>query len=401
VPEIFGVTPGRGRAGDPAVAIAGSAFAPATPFGNAVEFDGVFTTIVSQDEFDISALPPAGLAAVDKWIMIAVQRRDTFDWATFRWWSKALLATLQADSRLSEKIPSGEDLDNPTNEMLTAATWNRLVTFVEFLTQEVLTAKGSILSRDAIGLAELPVGTDGTEVFRTPAGSGHPVGLLWGKPKRIWTYRWGRLIDSANMRNGAMRANGTADDVVTGVKPGTHGMARAGVIRHITVKVETASGPGTLDQIQVVYNLSTVIHDSGTGLGLTADSAYQADLNTWRAANDLEVRAFKVGGGTMELTATLTVEEELRPDDGSAAGTEDLISDAVAVTDSIAAELVLGIDPIFDAISVTDSLQVELEAHVQLADAALVTDALTTETIYSRDLADQIDAQDAIEVEIL
>lgn len=342
MPEVFSITPGRGRAGDPALALNGAGFAPIFP-GNTVEFDGNFAVVAAQDETDITAIPPScfgsfGFCVTDEWIGIAVQRKDSLEWTMARWWVKADLVTLQTDSRLTERIPTGEDLDGPTNEFLTATTWNRLVTFVEWLAHEILSAKGSVLSREAAGLVEVLVGPNGSELRRVPAAAARPAGLIWGPPRRVWTYRWGRLIDAANTRNGAMRANGAADDTTTGVKPGTHGMARSGVLRFLTVNVESATGGDTLDQVTVVWEASTTIHDSGASLAIGADDAYQVELADWRFEGDLEVRAFKTGtAGTMELTAILTVEEEDRPSDG--AGLEELLADSIAVTDSIDAVL--------------------------------------------------------------
>ena len=386
--------------------ISGAGFAPASPLGNSVEFQGNLASPTSQDETDISVAPPGcfsgfGLCDVDQWISIAVMRKDTLEWASVLWWIKANLLTLQTDSRLSEKIPTGEDLDNPTNDCLTAATWNRLATFIEFLAHEVLTAKGSVMGRDAVGIAELLVGTNGQEIFRTPAGSGRELGLLWGKPKRVWTLRWGRLIDAGNTRNGTMTANGAGDDSLQSTKRGTHGMPRPGVLRHLTVNVESAAGGDTLDRVQVIYNLAVTLHDSGTGLAIGADDAYQVDLDEWRFERDIEIFVFKTGTtGTMELTATLTIEEELRPF-VIATSAEDLMSDAISVTDSIEAEIILGTTPMDDAIAVTDTLEVELSLHVQLADAIVVTEALTAETDYHREMSDQIDVHDAITIELL
>lgn len=404
MPEIFDITPGRGRASEAGVTIDGAAFAPSSPFGNSVQFDGTgVVSISSQDEDQIVCAAPGcsfgfGLCVTDQWITVAVRRGDTQEWATYRWWVKAALETLKTDSRLSEKIPTGEDLDNPTNEALTATLWNRLVTFVEWIAQEVLTAKGSVMSRDSDGLQEVLVGTNGHELRRTPAGSGHPTGLIWGPPKRVWTYRWGRLIDASNTRNGAMEASGDASSTTTGVKAGTHGMARAGVLRYLVVNVESASGGDTLDQVTVVYAGSTTIHNSGTGLAIGADGTYQVELDTWRPVDDLEVRAFKTGtGGTMELTAILTVEEELRP---ASSGAEDLISDSISVTDSITAEVILGGES-SDTAAVTDSIAVEMSYAVDAADSVLVSDAIAREAEFEREPSDEIILGDQIGVESL
>ncbi len=403
MPEISSVSPGRGRAGDPALTIAGAGFAPSSPFGNAVEFDGVAASPSSQSETTIVVAPPAcsgtfGLCVTDQWILLLVQRIDTAEWDAIRWWIKADLADLKTASGLTEKIPTDEDLDNPTNECLTAATWNRLATFVEFLAHEVLTAKGSIIARDGVGIAEVLVGTNGYELRRVPAGEAGATGLGWGPPKRIWTYRWGLLIDAANVRNGPMSANGAGDDSFPSTKRGTHGMATDGVLRHLTVNVESG-GSDTLDQVTVIHNL-LLIHDSGTGLAIGADDAYRFDLGTWFGARDLEVRAFKTGTtATMALTATLAVEEEVRTQ--TSGGVEELLSDAIAVTDVIDAEVILGTDPLEAAIAVTDSLAVEVQAHVEFADAMIVAGELATEAAYHRELADAIDAHDTIEAVLL
>jgi len=402
MPEIFSVSPGRGRAGDAALTIEGGAFAPSSPFGNSVEFHASPAFPSSQSETTILVAPPGcfggtyGLCVTDQWVMLSIQRKDTFEWDAVRWWIKADLADLQTGSRLTEKIPTGEDLDNPTVECLTAAAWNRLVTFVEFLAYEVLTAKGALFSRDADGIAQVPVGNNGDELRRVPAG--HGTGLLWGPPKRVWTLHWGRNIDSANVRNGGMRTNGAGDDPTDTTKANTHGMPRSGVLRHLTVNVESASGGDTLDQVIVRFNLTTVLYDSGTGLALGVDTSHRVDLDAsgtgYRTARDIVVEAYKTGtAGAMELTATLTIEEELRSAVVSTS-LEDLIADAVAVTDSVAVVVELGGEA-SDAVAVTDSAELGMTYAVEVGDQANVTDELAREHTAHRELADTADAQDA------
>jgi len=399
VPEIFTVTPGRGRAGDAGVAIAGAGFAPASPFGNTIEVDGstVFS-IASQDETDIVFAIPScyttfGFCATDLWVMILVQRKDTNEWATFRWWSKASLATLQTDSRLTEKIPTGEDLDNPTNDFLAAATWNRLATFVEFLTQEVLTAKGSVFSRDADGIAEVLVGADGMELNRVPAGTGMPTGLKWNKPKRTWTMRWGRRIPAGSTAS-TMAVNAAADSGATGGNSLNHVMPTSGRLRFLTVNVEAVSGD-TLDRVRVGYNDGFVtLHDSGTGLAIGVDDSYVVDLDEWRVGRELRVLVDKSGtSGAMDLTATITMEEEVRPAI-LATSLEDSIADAVAVTDSLAVILELGGEA-SDSIELeADSIELEMTYGLELADAADATDDLERIADGAREVADAIDIHD-------
>lgn len=398
MPEISDVSPGRGRASDTGIVIDGAAFA-SSPFTNTVQFQGNTASKSAEDEFQITANVPGcsagfGLCITDQWIALTVQRQDTGEWAAVRWWIKADLADLQTDSKLTEKIPTGEDLDNPTNEFLTATLWNRLVTFAEWLTQEVLSAKGSVIGRSEAGIVEVLVGNDEEELHRVPAGSGREAGLLWGPPLRIWTYRWGRLIDTGNTRNGAMEANGDGTSTRTGVLAGTHGMARDGIVRHLTVNVESAVGGDTLDQVTVVWNGSTTIYDSGTGLGIAANASHRATINDWRGARDLEVRAFKSGTvGTMALTATLTIQEEVRPQ--TSGGVEEVLSDAVSVSDSLTSDLVLG-GYAEDTADVTDAMTLEMSYDVQLSDAIDVNDVISVAMDLHMMLSDSVYAPDSI-----
>jgi len=408
MPEIFSVTPGRGRAGHAALVIAGGGFAASSPFGNSVEFYGAAAYPSAQSESEITTDVPGcsygwGLCISDRWVMLSVMRKDTHEWAGIRWWLKADLSELQTDAKLSEKIPTWEDLDNPTNECLTAATWNRLATFVEFLAHEVLSAKGDLFGRGEAGILRIPVGPNGAELIRVSGGSGIPSGIKWSKPARIWTLHWGRLIDAANARNGSMRANGGADDITTGTQAGTHGMPRPGIIRRLTVNVESASGGDTLDQVVVLFNLAVTLHDSGGGLAIGADGSYQVDIDAWRFTRDLDVRVYKTGtSGTMQLTATLTLEEELRPYVVMTSEEDTAnLQDAAVVSDAITAELIQGREAA-DAIAVADALAVEVQSHRELADTLEVSDSLELERHTHRELGpDLIDVHDSIEAVLL
>lgn len=303
--NIDNVVPARFSPGD-TVTILGNAFSPT--FGaNFVTIDTQQAVIASESDVQLVVEVPLGIS-VDQFVGVVVQRSDTGDNAARSFWSKAPAADLlsgalslpgQAPGTLEARDP------NPVLDTPQAQDYERYVAHAEYLTQEIATTKGDLLTSDGAAVVAQGVGAAGQALEGAPASAN---GMAWAAaPSLRLTHSYAKQIDAFNAANGAMVANGSPGDQ-SSVKP-EHAAAVAGTCDTLSVLVQNSSGGDTLDRVQLAVN-GAVLHDSGPGLGLAAGGSYNVNpaLAGIVATDRLAVRVFKAGvAALMDLRAKVSV----------------------------------------------------------------------------------------------
>lgn len=329
--QITEFDPPRGRDGEQ-LTIRGDGFAPdpvsAPGVGNTVQIFGV-TAVgpLQQTEEEIVVLAPNPMAGFDVFLDVVVQRNDTNEGDAQPWWVKPSLSYMQTVD-LPGQVPGpieATDLDREIEDTPLAKDYERASVLCNWLSREVLTVVGQLLTHDGTGIAALPPGVDGLILTAAP---GEPLGLAWQArdPGRL-TFPWGREIPFNIQTLQPMAANG--DSTNTSTVDGEHGLPFDCDLVDFCVLVQEGSPGDVLSQVTITID-GVLAFDSGA-ISLSPGDVYNPGIGgSLFQGERLVVNVQKTGNnGLMRLQAILVVQEKERT-----------VVDAVQVTDSVVADLV-------------------------------------------------------------
>lgn len=297
--RIDDVIPRRFRAGDQ-LRIVGDGFS-ASPGNNTVQIAGLVTPIVSVSQTELVVTAPAGLTAFPGSFVYVVVESPAFSTSFGRLicWSKP--------PNPGKVIPPAAPLTDDEQvllefaDLVEAKDWERLATYVEFLTRDQFADEGDMPGFDGTGYSGVGV----AQSFGVGYRNSSPLGMTKVADSTIAEgVRAGWSQDLTAGFGGTIPAGVTAlrllvagadqaEPVVTSGPTFQHAPSN-GTIDLVWLLVE-AGGGSSLDQVQIRRNFS-VVFDSGTGLGIANDQTYAANPSVSVAKGDrIEVRVLKAG----------------------------------------------------------------------------------------------------------
>lgn len=177
------ITPGRGFVGD-LVTIEGTGFA-ATVGATAVTVDGMTAEVVSASPTAIVVVVP-GLIETAKHVPVIVGNTSDGTSDETHWWSGTTSGLETARMPITVHGSAERSLassDNPTG-ILTARTWERMLTMAEAIPFDMLTSKGRMAARGSTGLATVAAGT----AYQRYVRQGSTGGVWRDRAILTWSY---------------------------------------------------------------------------------------------------------------------------------------------------------------------------------------------------------------------
>lgn len=287
--DVTSITPGRGRAGD-SFTIAGSGFSAAAG-RNGVTVDGIAATVTSESDTAIAVTVPAGIAE-DVHVDVVVSNLTDATSSTWRWWSKASATTLRT-LRLALNVGGrgevgepGQGKDNDRDDVAQARFLERVITLLEFLPWDLLTAVGATPARGTSGLVRVAPGTTGQRYTRdltNTAGS-------W-RTRHVVTHAWARQIQTGDTTEQTLNVGGV-DTTTTMTHDGNAGVVYAGKLAIITLACRRANPAGsTINRVRIFLNGTAAWDSSDVSVAAVADRPAVAADGTWVAYPWLTVAA--------------------------------------------------------------------------------------------------------------
>ena len=273
-PLIKSVSPYRAKIGD-VITILGGGFSP-TPGQNKVMIAGAQATVLSESEYQLTAVLPVTLAS-SQFAYVMVKRGDTQevgDGFGVLWVMPPV--EISRFTPIPGQVPGSplerNDLSAEAPDVPLAKDYERYASVAEAV-QSLISLRGELLT--STGGSASTVGAVGSGMI-LEARSQEATGLRWVSPARRITYSWGALVTT---NDGFLAANGTGASTLG--SGDWHGIPVQSEIVNLTVFVQELVSPGTaIDQV-ILYKNGSAIITSGASLQLEAGNSatFNVSLN--------------------------------------------------------------------------------------------------------------------------